>query len=104
MLLLITFTFIRCEPDLVDEPPLGPVEQNFFNNVVEFRQNMASVYAELYDYYHFAAPQFNYAGWVTGTWLLPGDDLTVNKRISERSGTVLTAVTTNQRTAHRRVV
>ena len=69
-------TFVRCEPDLVDEPPLGPVEQNFFNNVVEFRQAMASVYAALYDYYHFSAPSFNQHGWVTGTWLLPGDDLT----------------------------
>ena len=68
--------FVRCEPDLVDEPPLGPVEQNFFNNVVEFRQSVGSVYAALYDYYHFSAPSFNQHGWVTGTWLLPGDDLT----------------------------
>ena len=76
MTLVMAFTFIRCEPDLVDEPPLGPVEQNFFNNVVEFRQNMASVYGALYDYYHYSAPSFNPGGWVTGTWLLPGDDLT----------------------------
>ena len=87
MLLVTAFAFVRCEPDLVDEPPLGPVEQNFFNNVVEFRQNMASVYAALYDYYHFAAPAFNFNGWVTGTWLLPGDDLTVNNGF--RSGVEL---------------
>ncbi len=68
--------FISCDPDLVDEPPLGPTEQTFFSNVVEFRQNMASAYAVLYDYYHYSAPSFNPGGWVTATWLLPGDDLT----------------------------
>ena len=76
MIVVMGVTFMHCETDLVDEPPLGPVEENFFNNVLEFRQSMTSVYAELYDYYHFSAPAFNQHGWVTGTWLLPGDDLT----------------------------
>lgn len=74
--LVIYVTSTGCNPDLVDEPPLGPTEQTFFNNVVEFRQNVASAYAAIYDYYHFAAPSFNFNGWVTATWLLPGDDLT----------------------------
>lgn len=76
MCVAILATTISCDPDLVDEPPLAPTEQTFFSNVVEFRQNVASAYAALYDYYHFAAPSFNFNGWVTGTWLLPGDDLT----------------------------
>lgn len=73
---VIFLTTQSCDPDLVDEPPLGPTEQTFFSNVIEFRQNVASVYAVLYDYYHYAAPSFNNNGWVTATWLLPGDDLT----------------------------
>lgn len=76
MWLLIMVTTISCDPDLVDEDPLGPTEQTFFSNVVEFRQNVVSAYAAIYDYYHFAAPSFNFNGWVTATWLLPGDDLT----------------------------
>ncbi|WPP50075.1 RagB/SusD family nutrient uptake outer membrane protein [Catalinimonas niigatensis] len=75
-LIVLAVVFISCEPDLVDEPPLGPTEQTFFSNVIEFRQNLASTYAVLYDYYHYAAPSFNNNGWVTATWLLPGDDLT----------------------------
>jgi hypothetical protein len=76
ILIALIATFASCNPDLVDEPPLGPTEQTFFSNVVEFRQNVASAYAAIYDYYHFAAPSFNFNGWVTATWLLPGDDLT----------------------------
>ncbi|MEK6480252.1 RagB/SusD family nutrient uptake outer membrane protein [Catalinimonas sp. 4WD22] len=86
-LVAFAFIFISCDPDLVDEPPLGPTEQTFFNNDVEFRQNLASAYGALYDYYHFAAPSFNFNGWVTATWLLPGDDLTANN--GARSGVEL---------------
>lgn len=68
-----------CEPDLVDEPPIGATEENYFTNANEFRTQLTSVYAALYDDYHFAAPSFNFNGWVTGTWLLPGDDLTENQ-------------------------
>jgi hypothetical protein len=69
---------MSCNPELVGEPPLGRTEAGFFTNVVEFRTKLVSVYASLYDHYHFAAPSFNFNGWVTGTWLLPGDDLTEN--------------------------
>ena len=68
--------FTNCNPDLVDEPPLGQTENTFFTNVIEFRQNVATVYSTLFDYYHFAAPSFNFNGWPQSTWLLPGDDLT----------------------------
>lgn len=77
-LMALTISFISCDPDLVDEPPLGPTEQSFFSNVNEFRTQLTSVYAAIYDDYHFAAPSFNFNGWVTSTWLLPGDDLTEN--------------------------
>lgn len=63
-----------CDPSLVDLPPNTPTEQSYFTNAVEFRTQLTSVYAALYDDYHFAATGYN--GWVAGTWLLPGDDLT----------------------------
>lgn len=74
--LALTVLFVSCDPDLVDDPPLGPTEQSFFSNVNEFRTQLTSVYAAIYDDYHYSAPSFNQNGWITGTWLLPGDDLT----------------------------
>lgn len=75
---LLLLILASCNPNLVDEPPLGPTEQTFFTNANEFRAQLTGVYAAFYDHYHFAAPSFNFNGWVTGTWLLPGDDLTEN--------------------------
>lgn len=72
----LAITFVSCDPDLVDAPPLGPTEQSYFSNVIEFRTQLTSVYAAIYDDYHYSAPSFNQNGWITGTWLLPGDDLT----------------------------
>jgi len=63
-----------CDPSLVDLPPTSPTEQSYFSNVNEFRTQLIGVYAAIYDDYHFAANGYN--GWVAGTWLLPGDDLT----------------------------
>src|SRR5690606_24311887 len=79
-LLLFCTLFIGsgCNPDLVDEPPMGRTEDTYFRNATEFRTKLVSVYASLYDHYHFAAPSFNFNGWITGTYLLPGDDLTEN--------------------------
>lgn len=79
-LILISFTalFLGCDPSLVDEPPLGATENTYFSDVNEFRSQLTGVYASLYDDYHFAAPSFNYNGWNTSNFLLPGDDLTEN--------------------------
>jgi len=65
-----------CNPDLVGDPPMGRTEETYFSNATEFRTKLVSVYASLYDHYHFAANGWN--GWVTGIYLLPGDDLTEN--------------------------
>ncbi|SHM58300.1 SusD family protein [Cyclobacterium lianum] len=65
-----------CNPDLVGEPPMGRTEETFFGSATEFRTKLVSVYASLYDHYHFAANGWN--GWITGIYLLPGDDLTEN--------------------------
>lgn len=79
LFLIFTGFFVPgCNPDLVGEPPLGRTEETYFNNATEFRTKLVSVYASLYDHYHFAAPSFNFNGWITGTYLLPGDDLTEN--------------------------
>lgn len=75
-IIALAITFFSCDPDLVDEDPLGPTEQSYFSNVIEFRTQLVSVYAEIYDDYHYSAPSFNQNGWISGTWLLPGDDLT----------------------------
>nr|WKN38194.1 RagB/SusD family nutrient uptake outer membrane protein [Tunicatimonas sp. TK19036] len=75
-LIALVVTFVSCDPDLVDDPPLGATEQTYFSNANEFRSQLTSVYAAIYDDYHFAAPSFTFNGWVTATWLLPGDDLT----------------------------
>jgi hypothetical protein len=63
-----------CDPSLVSLPPATPTELSYFSNELEFRNQLTGVYAALYDDYHFAATGYN--GWVAGTWLLPGDDLT----------------------------
>ncbi|WP_162340871.1 RagB/SusD family nutrient uptake outer membrane protein [Cyclobacterium salsum] len=76
-----------CNPDLVGEPPMGRTEETYFNNATEFRTKLVSVYASLYDHYHFAAPSTNFNGWITGTYLLPGDDLTEN--LAARTGVEL---------------
>jgi hypothetical protein len=65
---------LGCDPSLVDLPPATPTELSYFSNALEFRNQLTGVYATLYDDYHFAATGYN--GWVAGTWLLPGDDLT----------------------------
>ncbi|UZR99232.1 RagB/SusD family nutrient uptake outer membrane protein [Chondrinema litorale] len=65
-----------CNPELVDNPSLAPTEEDYFSNATEFRTQLTSAYAAIYDHYHFAAPSFTFNGWVAGTWLLPGDDLT----------------------------
>lgn len=72
----LAFAAVACNPSLVDEPPLGPTEESFFSDANEFRNTLAGSYGALYGYYHFAAPAFNFNGWPTATWLLPGDDLT----------------------------
>lgn len=63
-----------CDPSLVDRPPTQPTELDYFSNNLEFRVQLTGVYAAIYDDYHFSATGYN--GWVAGTWLLPGDDLT----------------------------
>lgn len=64
-----------CDRSLVDLPPASPTELSYFSNNLDFRAQLTGVYAAVYDDYHFAANGvFN--GWVAGTWLLPGDDLT----------------------------
>jgi hypothetical protein len=73
-LLLGGFLTFGCDSSLVDLPPASPTELSYFTNELEFRTQLISVYAALYDDYHFAAVGYN--GWVAGTWLLPGDDLT----------------------------
>ncbi|WP_020531218.1 RagB/SusD family nutrient uptake outer membrane protein [Flexithrix dorotheae] len=75
-ILLVIFNFSACNPDLVDSPPLGPTEAIYFSNANEFRAQLVGVYASYYDWYHYSAPSFNPGGFVTGTFLLPGDDLT----------------------------
>lgn len=72
--ILLLVTGFSCDYTLVDEPPLGPTELSYFNDVNQFRSQLTGVYAAIYDDYHFAATGYN--GWVTSTWLLPGDDLT----------------------------
>src|SRR5690606_23917315 len=72
--LLLVNTLISCDYTLVDDPPLGATEASYFSSANEFRAQLTSVYAAIYDDYNFAANGYN--GWVAGTWLLPGDDLT----------------------------
>lgn len=74
--LLSIVVLTSCDPSLVEAPPTSDTENTYFSDANQFRSQLAGVYAALYDYYHFAAPSFNFGGWVTGTWLLPGDDLT----------------------------
>src|SRR5690554_793067 len=73
-LILGALAAMGCDPSLVDLPPTSPTEQSYFSNVIQFRTQLIGVYAAIYDDYHFAAVGYN--GWVAGTWLLPGDDLT----------------------------
>jgi len=78
--LVATVFAFSCDPDLVDEPSATQTEETYFNMDVAFRSATASAYSVLYDYYHYATPNFAPAiegdHWVAGTWLLPGDDLT----------------------------
>jgi len=72
---------ISCDPDLVDEDPLGPTEATFFNNADEFRSVLVGAYAAYFDWYHFSAPSFSFGNYPTATFLLPGDDLTIRDGI-----------------------
>jgi len=98
--LLICLLLCSCDPTLVDEPTLSPTEVSYFSNVVEFRSQLTSVYAALYDDYHFAATGNN--GWVASTWLLPGDDLT--ESIGVRTSVELFDGTLNPNNAQLRFV
>lgn len=80
-LVMLALNISSCNPDLVDSAPLEATESSYFSNVNEFRAQLVGVYAAYYDWYHFSAPQFNFGGYVTGTMLLPGDDLTVRDGI-----------------------
>lgn len=62
---------LSCDPERVDAPPLGNTEENYFANVIEFRNVMIGAYSKLYDYYHY-----NRGNYPNSLWLLPGDDLT----------------------------
>lgn len=73
-LLLGGVLMTACDPSLVNLPPFSPTELSYFSSNLEFRAQLSGVYAAVYDDYHFAATGYN--GWVAGTWLLPGDDLT----------------------------
>ncbi len=68
---------LSCDPSLVDQPTFAPTEASYFSNANEFRAQLVGVYAGIYDDYHFAGVGYN--GWVSGAWLLPGDDLTENR-------------------------
>lgn len=66
-----------CDPTLVDQAPFAPTELSYFASARDFRAPLAGVYATIYDDYHFSATGYN--GWISGIWLLPGDDLTENR-------------------------
>lgn len=68
---------LSCDPSLVDEPPFAPTELSYFSTANEFRTQLVGIYAGIYDDYHFAGVGYN--GWVSGAWLLPGDDLTESR-------------------------
>lgn len=75
---LCWFAFIMasCDPTLVDMPPTSQTELTFFESAREYRIKLVSVYAGVFDDYHFSA--VGWSGWISGIWLLPGDDLTEN--------------------------
>lgn len=66
-----------CDPTLVDQAPFSPTELSYFASANDFRSPLVGVYATIYDDYHFSATGYN--GWITGAWLLPGDDLTESR-------------------------
>jgi len=66
-----------CDPSLVDQAPFSPTELSYFSSVKDFRGPLVAVYATIYDDYHFSAVGYN--GWISGIWLLPGDDLTESR-------------------------
>lgn len=98
--ILTLFVGFGCDYTLVDEPPLGATELSYFTNVNEFRSQLTGVYAAIYDDYHFAATGYN--GWVTSTWLLPGDDLT--ESLGSRSFVELFDGSLNPSNGHMRFV
>lgn len=74
LLIISLFVSVSCDPTRVDTPFVGQTEASYFTNVVEFRSNLVTVYAKLYDFYFY---NVNWgADWVMSDWLLPGDDLT----------------------------
>ena len=66
-----------CDPSLVDQAPFSPTELSYFASARDFRAPMVATYATIYDDYHFSATGYN--GWISGIWLLPGDDLTESR-------------------------
>jgi starch-binding outer membrane protein, SusD/RagB family len=76
ILLVGLTTVFSCNPNLVDEPPMGATELDFFSNTDEFRQVTTGVYATLINYYCWCGGA---AGYAQATWLLPGDDLTESR-------------------------
>lgn len=99
-LISLVSLLVSCDYTLVDDPPLGPTELSYFTTVHEFRSQLTGVYAAIYDDYHFAATGYN--GWVTGTWLLPGDDLT--ESLGARASVELFDGSLNPSNAHMRYV
>lgn len=74
VLLAIFFIGQSCDPTRVDTTFSGQTEATYFSTTAEFRSNLVTVYAKLYNYYFYNV-DWN-ANWVAGAWLLPGDDLT----------------------------
>lgn len=68
---------LSCDPSLVDQEPFSPTEQSYFSSANEFRAQLVGIYAGIYDDYNFSGVGYN--GWVSGAWLLPGDDLTESR-------------------------
>jgi len=71
VVLMLAFV-LACTTELVDEDPLGPTEETFFNNAAEFRQILVGVYAGYYDWFFgFGTDGSHYS-----MQRIPGDDLT----------------------------
>lgn len=73
-LVAVLFVGVSCDPTRIDTPFAGQTEATYFTTTAEFRSNLVTVYAKLYNYYFYNVGWS--ANWVAGAWLLPGDDLT----------------------------
>ncbi|WP_319592472.1 RagB/SusD family nutrient uptake outer membrane protein [uncultured Draconibacterium sp.] len=71
LILIVTLSIVSCDEATVEVDPIGDTEAGFFQNEEQMTMAVMGIYQKV-TFFH----TFRGGNWLSGIWLLPGDNLT----------------------------